>query len=240
MIIIKKFIYYSLLLIFIIIFIYSCININRQNNDLKNKIILNNYYSNFSKNDYNINYYRNKFNNNDIVGIINIDSLNISNLILKGRNNSYYLNHLENKIANIYGSIMLDYRTDLSNDSINIIYGNTSNSYVTPFNKLLKYLDYDFYKDNKIIEIMDEYSIYKYEIFSVAKVNKNNYKHLYVNLDNYEHLEQLKCFKNISIYKENIILNNNDKVLILETYLNNSKQYILVIAKLIKYMYKQL
>lgn len=224
------------MLICIISFIYSVYGLNKQNKDLDKKIKLNNYYSNISKDSYKyvniIDEYRKIFNNNDIVGILNINSLDISSLIVQGSDNEYYLNHLENKESSIYGSLMLDYRANLNNSKINLIYGHMSNSDATPFKKLDKYLDYDFYKDNKLIEITDEYNTYKYEIFSVAKISKNEYRHLQVKFNNEDELlDQYNWFKEISIYKSDINLNSSDNVLILQTCTKNSDEFILVVAR---------
>ena len=225
----KRVIYYTLLCVFIILLIYSIININIDNHDLNKKIKLNNYYSSISKNNYRylniIDEYRNKYNNNDIVGILNIDSLDISSLIVKGKDNNYYLNHLENKDKSIYGSLMLDYRTNI-NDKVSIIFGHSSNNNATPFTKLFNYLNYDFYKDNKYLEVIGD-STYNYKIFSVSLVDKNEYRHLIINSNNY--LEQLNWFRDISIYKEDIDFNSIDKILILQTCYKD--KFLLVIAK---------
>ena len=217
-------------------FIYSVYGLNKQNKDLDKRIKLNSYYSNINKDSYKyvniIDEYRNLFNNNDIVGVLNIDSLNISSLIVQGNDNDYYLNHLENKDKSIYGSLMLDYRTNLSNSKINLIYGHMSSSDATPFKKLDRYLDYDFYKDNNILEITDIDNTYKYEIFSIAKIDKNEYRHLIVSFNNSDELlNQYNWFKEISIYKSDIDLNSNDDVLILQTCTKNSNEFILVIAR---------
>ena len=234
---IKKIIYYTLIVILLFIFIYSCVNLNIQNNDLNEKIKLDNFYSSINKDSYRylnvIDEYRKRYNNDDIVGIINIKGLDISSLIVQGNDNNYYLNHLENKDKSIYGSLMLDYRTNLFNSKINLIYGHMSDTNVTPFRKLEKYLDYDFYNTNKDIEIIDEYNTYKYQIFSVAKIGKEEYKHLYIDLDDTKYLEQLNYYKDISLYNEDIDLNINDKILILQTCTSNSNHFILVIAKLV-------
>ena len=238
MIIIKKIIYYCILFLCIVSFIYSVYGLNKQNKDLDKKIKLNNYYSNINKDSYKyiniIDEYRNKYNNNDIIGILKIDGLGISSLIVQGNDNEYYLNHLENKDSSVYGSLMLDYRTNLNNSKINLIYGHMSKSDATPFTKLDKYLNYDFYKNNKLIEITDENYKYKYEIFSVAKISKNEYRHLTIKFNNdNELLNQYNWFKDISMYKNDISLNSSDNILILQTCTKNSNEFILVIAKLI-------
>lgn len=237
MIIIKKIIYYSLLIIFITCLLFTSIKLNNQNKDIDKKIKLNNYYNTINKDSYNyinvVEEYKKKYNNNDIKGIINIKGLKISSLILQGNDNNYYLNHLENKEKNIYGSLMLDYRTNLTTSKINIIYGHMSSSEITPFKQLEKYLDYDVYKNNKEIEIIDEERTYKYEIFSIVKIPKDEYKHLNINLSDNDYYNQLNWYKDISIYKEDTELNINDKILILQTCTSNSNHFILVIAKLI-------
>lgn len=236
MIIIKKIIYYIIFIISVISFIYSINGLNKQNKDLDKKIKLNNYYSAINKNSYKylnvINEFRNKYNNNDIIGILNIKSLEISNLIMQGNDNNYYLNHLENKEKSIYGSLVLDYRTNINNSKINLIYGHMSSSNVTPFKKLEKYLDYEFYNNNKEIEIITEDNTYKYEIFSIAKIPKDEYKHLKINLSDSDYINQLNWYKEISLYKEDKKININDKILILQTCTSNSNHFILVIAKL--------
>ena len=216
----------------IILLIYSVIGLNRQNKDLDKKIKLNSYYSNINKDSYKyinvIDEYRKKYNNNDIVGIIKIDDLNISSLIVQGSDNEYYLNHLENKDSSIYGSLMLDYRTNLDDSKVNIIYGHMSKSSATPFKELEKYLDGN-YKD---IEIVGENNSYKYEVFSVFKVSKKEYRHLKVSFNNdNDYLNQLKWFKDMSIYHIDINIDNSDKILILQTCTRNSDEFILVIAR---------
>ena len=53
------------------------------------------------KNNYNylniLDEFRNKYNNQDIKAILNIDSINLSSLVVQGDDNEYYLSHLENK-----------------------------------------------------------------------------------------------------------------------------------------------
>lgn len=177
--------------------------------------------------------YRKHYNNSDIIATIKINSLDINSLIVRGDDNEYYLNHLENKESSIYGSLMLDYRTDLDTSNINIIYGHMSSSNVTPFKKLEKYLDYDFYKNNPNIFITTDNKTYKYEIFSVANVEKTTYKHLYVSFnDEQEYLDQLNWFKDISKFDSDIILNSSDQILILQTCSStNSNEFLLIISR---------
>ena len=69
-------------------------------------------------------------------------------------------------------------------------------------------------------------------MFSVFKVNKKEYRHLKVSFnDENDYLEQLKWFKDMSIYYTDTNLDNSDKILILQTCTKNSDEFILVIAR---------
>ena len=187
------------------------------------------------KNNYNylniIDEFRNKYNNQDIKAILNIDSINLSSLVVQGDDNDYYLSHLENKDDSIYGSLMLDYRTNLDNSKINLIYGHMSYSDYTPFKRLESYLDYNFYMSNPYFTITTDKDTYKYEIFSIAKVNKNETKYLEVNFNEQELLKQYNYFKDISIYQKDILLTSEDNILIMQTCSSNSNEFLLIIAR---------
>ena len=232
----RKIIYYSSLVIFLITFIYSAFCLNKLNQDLDKKIRLDNEYKNFEKRFYNtinsVEDYRKYYNNDDIKAIIKIDSLDISSLILQGEDNDYYLSHLENNDSSIYGSLMLDYRTNLDTSKINIIYGHMSSSIVTPFKRLEEYLNYNFYDQNRYIEVVTDKSVYKYEIFSVVNISKNNNKYLTTNFINeQQYLDHINWLKEISKYDSDVILSSADQTLILQTCSSTNKDEFLLIAK---------
>lgn len=233
----KQVIYYSLLVVFLFAFIFSAINLTKQSKDLNKKIKLNKEYQSFANNFYNsinvLDEYRNYYNNQDIKAIIEIDSLEISSLVVQGQDNNYYLNHLENKETSRYGSLMLDYRTNLDNSKINIIYGHMSNSEATPFKQLEKYLNEEFYENNPYIEIITDNNTYKYEIFSVANINKTSDKHLLVEFsNNKQYLDHYNWLKSISKFNKDITLLENDQILILQTCSStNSKEFLLIISR---------
>lgn len=236
----RKIIYYSLLVVPLLTFIYSVIGIKRQNEDLDKKIKLNKEYQAFENSFYNsvnvLDEYRNYYNNSDIRALIKIDSLEISSLVVQADDNDYYLNHLENKETSRYGSLMLDYRTNLDTSKINIIYGHMSNSDVTPFKRLEEYLNEDFYVNNPYIEITTDDNTYRYEIFSVANINKTSNKHLLVEFSNKkQYLDHYNWFKNISKFNSDIVLSENDQILILQTCSStNSNEFLLIVSRKVR------
>ena len=172
-------------------------------------------------------YFKEYFSNNDIIGSLKIKGTNINTLLVKGKDNKYYLNHSIYKEENIKGSIFVDYRTNLNSNQINI-YGHNSKKYNLMFKELEKYKDKKFYNKHKIIEIWDGISTYKYEIFSIKIVNKNS-NHMNINSKE-KSIKEL----NKSMYNTGISANMNDKILILQTCNYSPKNtYLLVIAKLV-------
>lgn len=73
--------------------------------------------------------YQNRFSNKDIIGELSISNTSLRVPIVKGNDNSYYLNHLINKKANTLGSVFMDYRNNTSDRKV-IIYGHNSLSLI--------------------------------------------------------------------------------------------------------------
>jgi len=171
-------------------------------------------------------YFKEYFSNNDIIGSLKIKGTNITTLLVKGKDNKYYLNHSIYKKEDIKGSIFVDYRTNLNSNQINI-YGHNSKKYNLMFKELEKYKNKEFYDEHKIIEIWDGIYTYKYKVFSVKIVNKKS-NHMNMKIS-----DNIKEF-NKSIYDTGDFANKNDKILILQTCNYKPKNtYLLVIAKLI-------
>lgn len=90
--------------------------------------------------------------NKDIVGWLTIgEDRFIDYVVLKGGDNDYYLKHNYKKEESISGSLMVDYRCEITAEkqSANVvIYGHNmaSGAY---FGQLPKYFNYDVYKGNK-------------------------------------------------------------------------------------------
>ena len=193
-------------------------------------LFLNNLYNNIYVEAKEVNdliYFKEYFSNNDIVGSLKIKGTNINTLLVKGKDNKYYLNHSIYKEEDIKGSIYVDYRTNLNSNQINI-YGHNSKKYSLMFKELEKYKEKNFYNKHKIIEIWDGISTYKYEIFSVKIVKKNS-NHIDIN-NKEKNIKELSK----SIYNTGVSANKDDKILVLQTCNYKPKNtYILIIAKLV-------
>lgn len=154
----------------------------------------------------------------DLRGIVEVSGTNINSFIMQGSDNSFYLNHLENGEYNELGSIMLDYRNNLENDTISVIYGHNAYLSYTPFEELEKFYQKDFYEKNKYIYITTGGVRHKYEIFTVAMVPKKTSRHIQIEFESEEKLdEHLHWLREISLYDTGVEVNTSDKVLILQT-----------------------
>ncbi len=104
--------------------------------------------------------------NNAIVGWMIIDGTQVNYPIVKGKDNSYYLNHSYDKSYNSYGSIFMDYRSNENFSDLNtFIYGHyTSNG--SMFGELKKYMEESFYKEHPFFYILTPNGNYKVDVIS--------------------------------------------------------------------------
>ncbi len=108
--------------------------------------------------------------NPDIIGWLQIDSLNISYPVLKAADNAYYLHRLPDGSYNASGSLFMDANNTGFEDWHSIIYGHNMRD-GSMFAGLLKYLAPDFYKENGgdiIVYTLD--GIWRYEMFMASRV----------------------------------------------------------------------
>ena len=167
--------------------------------------------------------------NKDIIGVIYY--CNKENIILQSYDNNYYMNHNYLNSISYSGEIFLDYRNNID-DKILIIYGHNSSIYDTGFSVLEKYLNENYYYDNRYIKIRFENKINTYEIISIF-VEDNNYSYLNLNINNY--LNHYNYLVSKSIYEIDIDLLDEDKILIIQTCSNiKDGSYLVLVSKLIK------
>lgn len=188
---------------------------------LPNKQV-NNYYENY------FNLLKTKYNNQDIIGILEVDNTNIKEIIVKGSDNKYYLNHNLNHNYSIYGNTFMDYRNN-SSDKKKLIFGHNIEVGYIPFKELEKFLDKDFFLKENNIYLTTCQGKTKYAVFSVMIVDESS-NHMDLYYDNWE--IYLKSLKENSIYQNKVLIEENDNILILQTCNFKPKNtYILVIAK---------
>lgn len=100
---------------------------------------------------------------------INVKDTNIYYPVVQGEDNKYYLNHLPDGTESKFGSIFMDYRSDID-DFNTIIYGhNIVNGRM--FGQLHDYVNTEgFVKEHSTMELEWNGELHEYELFSVQRV----------------------------------------------------------------------
>ncbi len=244
-ILVKKCLLFSLLIISIIGLLFSgykmimWLNHTETNNKLKNEINESISTENIKINGipnerkYNIDWNSLKTRNPDTVGYLKVNNTNIDYVVVKGKDNSYYLNHNFDKEYNISGWIFMDYRNNLEKDKNIIIYGHNTIDY-SMFGSLKKTLEESWYsnKDNLKIDLVTETGLKTYQIFSIYTIKKENSYIQTQFKDNIEFLDFIQKIKNRSIYDFEVDVQEEDHILTLSTCTSNGTKRVVVHAKL--------
>ena len=143
----------------------------------------------------------------DYRGWIKINNTNIDYSIVQGKDNSFYLDKDINKNYLSSGSIFMNYLNNGFNDENTILFGHHMRN-KTMFAQLEKYKEKEFFHNNKVLT---------YKVFSVYVTDAND-NYIKTNFDNKsEYKEFLDKIKNKSIYKSDINVDENDKIITLST-----------------------
>lgn len=236
----KKIIYILILVLAIIFTVYSLFNFlleKKEIRETKKQLEVVEEKKNKISDELNINdrydQYKKEFNNNDIVGRLIIDSLNIDELLVQTTDNDYYLRRLLDGTYNVMGSMFVDYRSDIENGRQINIYGHNSDIYDLPFRKLLNYLDRDFFLNNRKILLETLNGTKTFEIFSV-KVITDDIEHTEILFDNdADFNEHIMKLRNNSLYDSHDEVSGTDQILVLQTCLINNTlgKYLIIIGR---------
>ena len=148
---------------------------------------------------------------------INVENTNIDYPVVQGEDNKFYLTHDFNKNYLASGSIFMDYRNDFENDKSVIVYGHHMRN-KTMFGELANFKKEDFFNENNLINIEYKGKTYTYEVFSafVADLSKDDYLDVSFN-DDSDFESYINYLTNRSMYKSNIDVSSNDKIITLYT-----------------------
>lgn len=155
--------------------------------------------------------------NPDYMGWLIVNGSNIDYPFVRSMDNEYYLNRDFYGNFSDAGALFMDYRNlGNFNDQHTIIYGhNTKNG--TMFHNLRYYRNEDYFNNNQEIIVSGLYETKKYRIFSVYEVSADDY-FLTVNFSNKsEYGKYLKNLEELSLFRQNIELEENYKLLSLVT-----------------------
>ena len=214
--------------------VYLIYNYYKDYNSDENEDIISNNDNDFEF----ISELRTKYNNNEIVMHLEIPDV-ISQPIAQTENNSYYLTHDLYKEESLKGTPYLDYRNKSLQDRKLIVYGHNKMNMTLVFSKLLDYQNKNFYDKHKTIVVTTDSSKKDYEIFSVF-TEKDDFDYLELSgLPGSEYYEHLQKLKSKSIYDTGVAIEDNSKVLVIQTCASengcdNIGQYQVIVAKQVK------
>lgn len=184
------------------------------------------------KEEYNIDFKSLKEINNDVVAFLKVNGTNIENIIVKGNNNEYYLNHTFDKSYNQSGWIFADYRNKLDGTDKNlIIYGHNRRD-GSMFGNLKNILQEEWYnnEENRYITFITENGRYKYEVFSIYQIKEEAY-YLTTEFSENEYTDFIKTIESRSIKDFGIEVTNQDSIITLSTCANDNRYRVVVHAK---------
>ena len=163
--------------------------------------------------------------NSDTVAWIRINNTNIDYPVVKGTDNSYYLNHSFYKEYNINGWVF-ESSTNSSyfDDDNTVIFAHNTNSY-TMFSELKSIYNGSLGTDIDVY-IYLENNVIRYKVFSVYLEDPSNTS----NISKYLNMEMINEMKNKSKYNIDIDINEDRKILTLSTCNNVTNDRIIVHA----------
>lgn len=109
--------------------------------------------------------------NEEVIGWIAFDNLDISYPVMQAKDNDYYLNHTYSGEENSAGSIFME-ASNLSDfsDYHTIVYGHNMKNQ-SMFGSLKNYKTKDFYEGNEYFTIYTLDSVYRYQIFAYYDIS---------------------------------------------------------------------
>ena len=219
-------------LIFLILLVYSSINIFKwYNNNKENKQIINEIAESVTINEdtneekkYKINFEELKQKNSDTVAWLKVENTNIEFPIVQANNNSYYLTHNFDKKYNVAGWIFADYKNKLDGTDRNIVvYGHNMRNN-SMFGSLKDVITEEWYnnEENKYITFVTENDYQTYQVFSVYQIKTEDY-YIKTEFKSNEFTEFIDTITKRSKKYFGINVSKEDTILTLSTCSNNNK-----------------
>ena len=167
--------------------------------------------------------------NSDTVGWLIVPGTKIDYPVLKGTDNSYYLERDFNRDRDSNGWIFMDYRNDEQDlDSNTIIYGHNRYYSGVMFGTLNNVTKKKWQNNeaNHYITFNTMYKSMKWKVFSIYSIDVTS-DYLYINFENDENYQNfIDLIKSRSNYQFNTEVTTNDKILTLSTCLDNDKRLV--------------
>ena len=208
-------------------------NNNKMVEQIKSTVIVEENNEDGNENGYTVDFNKLKEQNNETIAWLKINNTNIEYPVVKGTNNSFYLNHSFDKSKNSAGWIFADYKNKFDNTDKNIvIYGHNMRD-GSMFGSMLNILDAKWYEneENTNITLYTENEKCIYKVFSIYKIESEDYyiKTEFSDDNNFEQF--VNTIKKRSIKEFNTDVSKDDNILTVSTCANNNKYRVVLHAK---------
>lgn len=174
--------------------------------------------------------------NSDVVGYLKVNNTNIEYPVVKTTDNEYYLNHSFDKSVNGAGWIFADYTNKFDGTDRNVvIYGHNRRD-GSMFSTLRNIINPEWYNngDNLKIKFITENKELEYQIFSVYKIENEDY-YIQTLFDNNSFNKFIDTIQKRSIKNFEVDVKSDDQILTLSTCDNNNKNRVVLHAvKIVK------
>ena len=237
----RKIIVSIILIIFVSIMIVTGIMIFKwAKENKKTKDIINNIKDTVSvdenvenKDKYNVNFEELKQTNSDTIAWIKVSGTNIEYPIVKTNNNDFYMTHSFDKSYNSAGWVFMDYENRFDGTDNNMVIYAHNRRDGTLFGTLKNILteEWQSNEENYIIPFITENEKAEYQVFSVYKIENEDY-YITTNFgtDN-EYQKFIDTIKSRSIKDFNVDVSTEDNILTLSTCSDNNKYRVVLHAK---------
>ena len=237
----KNIIIPTLLLIFISIMIFTGIKIfnwlkeNKDSNDIiediQDSISIDDNTDTVDK--YNVDFDSLKQKNSDTIAWLKVNGTSIEYPVVKTTNNDFYMTHSFDKSYNSAGWVFMDYENRFDGTDNNMVIYAHNRKDGTLFGTLKNILTEEWQnnEENFIIPFITENEKAEYQVFSVYKVESEDY-YITTNFgtDN-EFQKYIDTIKSRSIKDFNVDVSTEDHILTLSTCADNNKYRVVLHAK---------
>lgn len=168
--------------------------------------------------------------NEDVVGWIYLEGTEINYPVVRGDDNSYYLDKLYDGTTNGSGSIFMDFRNEPNFvDKNNILYGHSMNN-GSMFTAIKRFKNQSYYDEHPYALLMTPDQNYKVEFFTgyIANVEQDAWDYYFDSDEDFQHW--LDSSKSKSTFASTITPVIEDEILTLSTctYEFDNARYVLV------------
>ena len=224
-------------------FVYSSVNIiswyvsNKKNDEIKEELqefIIVDEKAEEKKDKYKIDFGALKERNDETVGYLKVNNMNIDYVVVQGEDNDYYLRHNFDKEWNSAGWVFADFRNNIAEDTNIIIYGHDMRD-GSMFGDLQNILNKEWHENEENLDIVfaTEKGAFIYRIASAYVIDREEAFMPTSFKNNHEYQKFIDKILARSINEFDTGITVDDKMLTLSTCASNSTNRIIVHAKLL-------